>query len=134
VNCSGLWHELGQLREGLVRLERAVTTAVPDDPALPISTALLAWLLLSVDLDRDHRLAQRAAHVVASDELTPTVIVWLVESAVHAAGHGEHDESRRDQNSLRSRSAATGLVVPPSEERRLAEAVDAPHRRGLLAL
>ncbi|MEO8830225.1 BTAD domain-containing putative transcriptional regulator [Lapillicoccus sp.] len=60
ANCSGLWHELGHLQEGIERFERALANASSIHPARPDATALLSWLLGSVDQDRALQLAQQA--------------------------------------------------------------------------
>ena len=52
VDCMALWHDLGHTREGLSRLESALTAAPLDAPARPIATVNLAWLLFYVDRRR----------------------------------------------------------------------------------
>ncbi len=70
VDTMVLWFEAGHEDEGEERLERALSSAPADTPAVPMALAYLAWLVAGHDRTRAAELADRAAAVArrAGDE------------------------------------------------------------------
>ena len=119
VDCMALWHDLGHTREGLSRLESALTAAPLDAPARPIATVNLAWLLFYVDRRRAYVAALAAIELAqASGDLLVEAFSWqtLAEaSPTSAEAYDAYERAvalaaRGEGRVVRHASTAPGVV------------------------
>lgn len=79
VDTMVLWFEAGHEGEGEERLERALSAAPKDTPAVAMALAYLAWLVAGHDRSRAGRLAARAA-TLARRALDEPVLAFALQA------------------------------------------------------